>query len=111
MDQGFDESLIHLGGGLAQPSEPRENARRYTDPILFHNGRKVETLGYCTDVFTDAAIQFIRQADANDEPFFVYLPTNAPHGPFHDVPEGLYRLYLDKKEALAKSHRARAGRR
>ena len=24
-DQGFEESLIHRGGGLAQPSEPREN--------------------------------------------------------------------------------------
>ena len=27
-DQGFDESLVHKGGGLAQPSEPIENGRR-----------------------------------------------------------------------------------
>ena len=42
-DQGFEESLVHKGGGLAQPSESFENQRRYTDPILFHNGKQVQT--------------------------------------------------------------------
>ena len=28
MEQGFQESLVHRGGGLAQPSEPRDNGRR-----------------------------------------------------------------------------------
>ncbi|MEX2671506.1 MAG: arylsulfatase [Phycisphaeraceae bacterium] len=101
MDQGFAESLIHRGGGLAQPSEPRGNRRGYTDPILLHNGRKVATHGYCSDVYTDHALQFIEQAHANDEPFFVYLPYNAPHGPFHDVPEALYQQYREEAEALA----------
>lgn len=96
VDQGFDESLIHRGGGLAQPSEPRENERRYTDAILFRNGEAVETKGYCTDVYFDAALDFIRESRREGRPFLALIPTNAPHGPFHDVPEELYQKYRQK---------------
>ena len=96
IDQGFDEALVLRGGGLAQPSEPRENNRRYTDPILFHNGKQVQTKGYCTDVYFDAAMKFIDKTHKAKRNFFVYLPTNAPHGPYHDVPEDLRKHYMTK---------------
>ena len=96
IDQGFEEALVHRGGGLAQPSEPRENNRRYTDPILFHNGRQVQTEGYCTDVYFDAGLRFIDKAHREKRRFFVYLPTNAPHDPLHDVPEKLRKHYMKK---------------
>lgn len=77
MDQGFQESLVLRGGGLCQPSDWPGNT--YFDPILSHNGAPEKTQGYCTDVYTNAALRFI---EANRErPFFVYLPTNAPHVP------------------------------
>ncbi|MCA9231593.1 MAG: arylsulfatase [Planctomycetales bacterium] len=97
MEQGFQESLVHRGGGLAQPSEPRENGRRYTNPILFHNGEQVRAEGYCTDVYFEAAINFIEESRSKSQPFFAYIPTNAPHSPFHDVPEDL-REYYSKKD-------------
>ncbi|MEM7385249.1 MAG: arylsulfatase [Verrucomicrobiota bacterium] len=94
-DQGFDQVLMHRGGGLAQPSEPLENEGRYTDPILFdESGEAVKTKGFCTDVYFDAALEFI--ADGSEKPFFIYLPTNAPHGPYHDVPEELRKHYMTK---------------
>lgn len=96
IDQGFQEALVLRGGGLAQPSEPRENNRRYTNPILFHNGKQVQTTGYCTDVYFDAAMNFIETNHKADKNFFIYLPTNAPHGPYHDVPEDLRKHYLTK---------------
>lgn len=96
IDQGFEEALVHKGGGLAQWSDPLDNQRRYTDPLLFHNGRQVPTKGYCTDVYFSAALKFIEQSRAAGRNFFVYLPTNAPHGPFHDVPEALYAHYRKK---------------
>ncbi|MEZ6128888.1 MAG: arylsulfatase [Planctomycetaceae bacterium] len=104
-DQGFDEVLVHRGGGLAQPSEPIENANRYTDPILFHNGKQVQTKGYCTDVYFDAAINFMKESRAAGKPFFVYLPPNAPHGPYHDVPEDLLKYYqsIDLNPVLGKN--------
>jgi arylsulfatase/arylsulfatase A len=93
IDQGFDTALVHRGGGLAQPSEPLENGRRYTDPILFANGEAVTSAGFCTDVFFDAARDFITGSVTRGEPFLAYVATNAPHGPFHDVPEALRERY------------------
>ena len=95
-DQGFDESLIHLGGGLGQPSEPRENNRRYTNPILFYNNQPIQTYGYCTDVYFDGAIDFIDESLKAERPFFTYIATNAPHSPYHDVPEALYQKYKNR---------------
>jgi arylsulfatase A-like enzyme len=77
IDQGFEEALVHKGGGLCQPSEPTNNS--YFDPILQHNGAPEKRKGYCTDIFGNAATEFIRQHAA--EPFFVYLAFNAPHAP------------------------------
>ncbi|WP_207506929.1 arylsulfatase [Telluribacter humicola] len=95
-DQGFDEALVHFGGGLAQPSEPLHNNRRYTDPILYHNGEEVQTQGYCTNVYFDRALSFIEQSQQQQKPFFAYIATNAPHDPFHDVPEELLAKYRKK---------------
>ncbi len=77
MDQGFQESLVHKGGGICQPSEPRNNS--YFDPLLKHNGEDFHGKGYCTDIFTHAALEYIEKNAAN--PFFVYLAFNAPHEP------------------------------
>ena len=77
MDQGFQEALVHRGGGIGQNSDPPGSS--YFDPILFHNGKQEKYRGYCTDVFFNAAMEWI---EANrKEPFFAYIATNAPHRP------------------------------
>ncbi|MEM7673637.1 MAG: sulfatase-like hydrolase/transferase, partial [Verrucomicrobiota bacterium] len=43
-DQGFDSVLMHLGGGIGQPSGPAGNA--YFDPILWENGQEKTLRGY-----------------------------------------------------------------
>ena len=88
IDQGFSESLVHRGGGIGQPADPPGN--RYFDPILSHNGVDQQTHGYCSDVFTDAAINFI--ADHRSEPFFAYLAFNCPHTPL-EVPAEYHERY------------------
>src|SRR6185436_3046180 len=77
MDQGFQESLVHRGGGMGQASDPPGSS--YFDPILFHNGKQVQRRGYCTDVFFNAAMEWIETN--RKDPFFAYIATNAPHGP------------------------------
>jgi arylsulfatase/arylsulfatase A len=96
MDQGFEEALVIRGGGLAQPADPIDNHERYTNPILMHNGREVSTQGYCTDVYFDHARRWIEERRRDNRPFFAYIAPNAPHGPFHDVPEDLRKYYLTK---------------
>ena len=94
MDQGFQDSLVHRGGGIGQPSDPIGAEGKYTDPTLFKNGIETPMKGYCTDIYFDAAMKFIQSSVAADNRFFTYIATNAPHGPFHDVPEELYQEYL-----------------
>ncbi|TWU44785.1 Arylsulfatase precursor [Rubripirellula tenax] len=93
MDQGFQDSLVHRGGGIGQPSDPIGAEGKYTDPVLFKNGREVPMKGYCTDIYFDAAMEFISSSTEAGDPFFAYIATNAPHGPFDDVPHKLYEEY------------------
>ncbi len=90
MDQGFQESVVHKGGGIGQPSDPPETS--YFDPILQHNGKAKPYPGYCTDIFFREALEFIEEN--RESPFFVYIPTNAPHSPY-DVPEPYRQSYLE----------------
>ena len=101
MDQGFEESLVHNGGGIGQPSDPPGNS--YFDPLLKHNGETKKYTGYCTDIFTNAAMEFIETH--RNEPFFVYLSTNAPHWP-PQVEEALVKPYTEAglSEVAAKAY-------
>ena len=82
-----------LGGGIGQESDPPGGEGKYTNPVLFHNGRQVQEKGYCTDIYFRRALQWIKDTEKTGKPFFVYLATNAPHSPVHDVPEALYQKY------------------
>jgi arylsulfatase A-like enzyme len=88
-DQGFAESLVCRGGGLAQAADPPGN--HYLDPRLMRDGREVKSRGYCSDVFTDAAIDFATRHAR--EPFFAYLAFNCPHTPL-EIPPGYESRYV-----------------
>ncbi|MCK4989829.1 MAG: arylsulfatase [Bacteroidales bacterium] len=94
-DQGFDESLIHLAGGMGQVGDITTYFKRdssYFNPVLWHNNTKEAYEGYCSDIFTEQAIEFI---DKNQQgPFFCYLSFNAPHTPLQ-VPDTYYQIYKD----------------
>lgn len=78
IDQGFQRELVIKGGGLGQPSNP-PGGGGYFDPILEDDGRPRKVSGYCSDVYTTAAIDFVNAAD--ERPFFAYLAFNCPHEP------------------------------
>ena len=87
-DRGFQEALYHGGGGVGQT--PDHWGNDYFDDTYHRQGVPQSFEGYCTDVWFDQAIKFIEQN--KKRPFFCYLPTNAPHSPFH-VDESYSRLY------------------
>jgi arylsulfatase len=98
-DQGFDESLIHLSGGMGQPGDFTTFFRRdssYFDPVLWYNGEQKAYEGYCSDIFAEEAIEFIEKN--HHEPFFCYLSFNAPHTPLQ-VPEEYYNMYKNTDPA------------
>ncbi len=82
--RGFDEVFIHGAGGIGQ-SYPGScgdaPGNKYFDPYILHNGVFEKTAGFCTDVFFGQAAKWIEETKGK-KPFFAYIPTNAPHGPF-----------------------------
>ena len=95
-DQGFQYSLVHGGGGVGQPGDFYENFIRtdssYFNTTLSENNRKVQRQGYCTDVFTDQALEFLKEKKA--APFFLYVSYNAPHTPLQ-LPKKYENMYKD----------------
>ena len=94
-DQGFDESVIHLSGGMGQVGDFTtffQKDSSYYDPVLWHNGKQQAYEGYCSDILAKQAIDFIKSNQ--QEPFFCYLSFNAPHTPLQ-VPDKYYQMYED----------------
>ena len=89
-DQGFEHVVWHKGGGVGQGPDYWDND--YFDDTYDVNGEWRRFDGYCTDVWFEEARRFIARDDAR--PFFVYLATNAPHGPFL-VDEAYAQPYRD----------------
>lgn len=101
-ERGFDEAFIHGAGGIGQAfncSNADAPGNKYFDPVIRHNGRFVKTKGFCTDIFFTAALGWIREQ--KDQPFFAYISTNAPHGPFIAPPENT-EYFTDK--GFSKKH-------
>ncbi len=99
-DRGFDEVVVHGGGGVGQAPDYWGND--YFSDTYRHNGKYEKYDGYCTDVFFSEAINFIR---ANkDNPFFCYLAPNAPHGPVN-VPAEYHKLYMGDERLTPEQQR------
>jgi arylsulfatase A-like enzyme len=80
--RGFDEYYGFCSGHWGD----------YFNPPLEHNGQIVRGSGFITDDLTDHALKFIDEHRA--EPFFLYLPYNAPHTPLQ-VPDRFYAKFKD----------------
>lgn len=83
MDKGFERSVWHRCGGLTQISDYWGND--YFDDTYLVGDKWKKFKGYCTDVWFDEAMDFMTSVSTDaggSKPFFVYLPTNAPHGPY-----------------------------
>ncbi|MGJ8656575.1 MAG: arylsulfatase [Akkermansiaceae bacterium] len=84
-NRGFDEVFIHGAGGIGQayPGSCADVPKNgYFNPVFKQNGTFVKSEGYCTDVLFKATLGWIKSVKDSEEPFFAYLSTNAPHGPF-----------------------------
>ncbi len=89
-DQGFEHVVWHHGGGVGQGPDYWDND--YFDDTYEVNGEWQGFEGYCTDVWFQQATEFLEVR--SEEPFFLYLSTNAPHGPYL-VPDSYVEPYLE----------------
>jgi arylsulfatase A-like enzyme len=96
-NRGFDEVLMHGGGGIGQYQYGDFEANTentYFDNVLLHNDTIVKTQGFCTDVFFDSALAWIKKQHDAKQPYFAYVSLNAPHGPMF-APEKYKKRFLE----------------
>ena len=92
-DQGFHKTIHHGGGGVTQTPDWWGNDY-FDDTYQHEDGTAEQFTGYCTDVWFTQALKFIEANKGDEDPFFCYLATNAPHGPFF-VEQRYKQPYLD----------------
>ncbi|MEO0795724.1 MAG: sulfatase-like hydrolase/transferase [Verrucomicrobiota bacterium] len=98
--RGFDEFFGFLAGGhqyfphelTVKDMMAVKNKGEWYRTKLRHNGEIYEMQrDYLTDEISDFAVDFIERRGKQDEPFFLYLAYNAPHGPLQAT-----QTYLDR---------------
>ncbi len=70
---GFDYWCVLPGQGV------------YFDPDLIEQGKRKKFPGYCTDVTTDLALNYLKAA-GSDKPWLLIYQHKAPHRPFKPAP-------------------------
>jgi len=78
-DRGFDDAVVCGGGGIWQAPDYFGNDD--VDDSYIHNGQFQKYTGFSTDIFFDLAMDFMRDAQKREQPFFCYLATTAAHEP------------------------------
>ncbi|OVE74399.1 arylsulfatase [bacterium B17] len=105
-NRGFDETFIHGGGGIGQnfPGSCADApGNKYFNPVIKHNNKFEQTEGFCTDVFFQQALTWIKSCKDSKKPFFAYIPTNAPHSPFIS-PDKYQDMYMDSVKNKGKAN-------
>lgn len=71
------------------------------DPLLGRDGNAEKLEGDSSDIIVREALKFIKNATAEDKPFFVTIWDGSPHSPFRASPEDIAPFKaLDKESAL-----------
>lgn len=76
LTNGFTRFYGHYNGAIDYFTHEREGETDW-----HHDDRTVREEGYSTDLIGDEAARFVREAP-EAKPWLLYVPFNAPHGPF-----------------------------
>ena len=80
-DRGFQHCVYHKAGGVGQAPDYWGND--YFDDTYIVNGKRQRFEGFCTDIWFDEGMKFIKENKDKDKPFLAYISTNAPHSPYY----------------------------
>ncbi|MCY4079091.1 MAG: arylsulfatase [Caldilineaceae bacterium] len=91
-DRGFHETIHHPAFGITSAADYYGND--CFDDHYRHKDEIKQYMGYCTDVWFEEAMRWMQGCHDRNEPFFAYIATNAPHGPYW-VPDEYRQPYVD----------------
>lgn len=86
--RGFD--VFH--GFLGDMMDDYNTHLRHGKNYMRRNEREIAPAGHATDLFTDWAIDYLKDRSRSARPFFLYLAYNAPHDPIQPPPDWLARV-------------------
>ena len=102
LNSGFDEFFGFINGASNYRSDGKWGTKinQPSNPI-FRGFQKVDETEYLTDAIGREAVSFINRHHA--EPFFLYVPFNAIHGPQQGTDQDLekFKYVADKKRQFA----------
>jgi arylsulfatase A-like enzyme len=104
-ERGFDEFFGHAGGMINYHTHLGNDQK----PDLWLGTAPVQREGYSTDLFADAACDFIRRR--TEQPFFLCLTFNAPHsgsGVKGEIPapEAFIKRYPTEPDRMRRTYMA-----
>lgn len=96
-DHGFDFFHGFLGDMMDDYWTHARNGHNF----MRKDREEIKPEGHATDLFTTWACDYVRQRAAGQQPFFLYLAYNAPHGPIQPPPEWLKKVETREPELPA----------
>ncbi len=110
MGQGFDHQYGHYAWGIDYFTKTivHNAPARFAVYDWHRNQQPVREEGYATDLFAAEAERVLATRKGKDDPFFLYLPFNAVHGPIDVVPR--YTDQFSAREAALKCFDDAVGR-
>jgi arylsulfatase A-like enzyme len=100
-ERGFDA----FRGFLGDMMDDYWTHLRHGNNYMRHGKQTVDPQGHATDLFTDWAIEVLREQGQRGTPFFLFLAYNAPHTPIQPPDEWFERVR--KREPGISGKRAR----
>ncbi len=100
-DHGFD----YFHGFLGDMMDDYRTHIRNGKNLMRRNTTKIDPDGHATELFSDWAINYVKKRAEKDNPWFLYLPYNAPHFPIQPPEKWLERV--NKREESISSKRAK----
>jgi len=86
--RGFD----HFHGFLGDMMDDYYKHRRHGINYMTLGEKTIDPKGHATDLFTQWAVDYVKQRAGSDRPFFLYLAYNAPHTPIQPPQDWLRRV-------------------
>ncbi len=87
-DRGFD----HFHGFLGDMMDDYYKHRRHGINYMRLNNNEIDPPGHATDLFSDWAVDYIRERHDSGGPFFLYLAYNAPHTPIQPPQDSIEKV-------------------
>ena len=92
-ERGFD----HFYGFLGDMMDDYYTHRRSGFNYMRLNQEEIDPHGHATDLFTEAAVEYIRSRRNKEQPLYLYLAYNAPHAPIQPPQQWLEKVKTREK--------------